>query len=147
MPYVEQEGEENPSTFKQYTYYESTTDTGEMTDGSAALGLFGDLIDEVALVAPISRARLVEALARVDTHGPPERAPDTVHDDVAVYDLTVAEWATIAGESELTPTAELAVREVHRRFAATVGVTPATADTDPFVHWTGTDSPCRFLSG
>lgn len=105
-----------------------------MTDGSAALGLFGDLIDEVAIDAPISRARLVTALACVDAHGPLKRAPDTVHDDIAAYELTIADWAVIARGCELTPTAELAVREVHRRFAATIGVTPATAGTDPFVH-------------
>lgn len=104
-----------------------------MSDGSAALGLFGDLIDEVAIDAPISRARLVTALVCVDTHGPPERAPDTVRDDIAVYELTIADWAAIARGCELIPTAELAVREVHRRFATTVGGTPVTAGTDPFV--------------
>lgn len=118
-----------------------------MADGSAAVGLFGDLIDEVTLEAPISRTRLVNALARVDAHGPPDGAPDEIHDDIAVYDLTIAEWAAIARGCALTPTAELAVREVHRRFAVTIGITPTTAGTDPFIQYAGSQSSCRFFSG
>lgn len=86
---------------------------------------FGDLIDEVALAAPVTRRRLVAALADVAAEVEADGST-TVQDDVAqVAAIPVAEWNHLARETGLRPEVELAVREVHRRMAASIGATDA----------------------
>ncbi|MFC7177026.1 hypothetical protein [Halosegnis marinus] len=93
-----------------------------MDEYGAVEELFGDLIDEVALEAPVSRGRLVAALARADAHGPPADSAATVRDGLAVHRLPVDGWNAVAAACGLTPAAEVAAREVHRRLAAALGV-------------------------
>jgi hypothetical protein len=112
---------------------------GETTGGSSARveRHFGDVLDEVAVEAPLSRPRLVRGLAVVDQRG---RIRDDVgeraHDRLdlpagVVYVLPVDEWSVVT--DDLLPVTELAVRETHRRLARALADDQVPPRTDPLV--------------
>lgn len=105
-----------------------------MEGDTAVEGLFGDLIGEVAVAAPVSRARLVTTLACANAFGPPDDTRASVHDGIAVHRLSVEQWNAIAAACDATPAAEVAAREVHRRLAAALGVRAERGES-VFVHY------------
>jgi hypothetical protein len=98
---------------------------------------FGDVLDEVAVEAPLSRPRLVRGLAVVDQRGRirddvGERARDRLDLPAGVvYVLPVDEWSVVT--EDLLPVTELAVRETHRRLARALADDQAPPRTDPLV--------------
>lgn len=96
---------------------------------------YGDLLEEVALLAPVARPRLVAALEAVDRSADVAGAPTEEYEVARVATLPVAEWNRLARRTGLRPEMELAVREVHRRMAAAIGATEAcaTQGADPCV--------------
>lgn len=98
----------------------------------AVEGYFGELVAEVALEAPLSRTRLLAALARVQraavSGGPRATAPPVLHAGPAerVVHLPEVDWEALVRSGGLTQTEAAAAREVHRRLAETV-----TADSPP----------------
>lgn len=112
---------------------------GEATGGSSdrVERYFGDLIDEVALEAPVSRTRLVRGLAVVDQCGretghPEELAVDRVETpEGVVFVLPVDAWGAVT--DDLLPVTALAVRETHRRLARALLTDPLPPRTDPYV--------------
>lgn len=108
-----------------------------MTDTGGVEGLFGELLDDVALAAPVSRARLADALACIDAYGPPETTSTRTRDGLAVHTLTVEEWESIAAGCSLTPAAQLAAREAHRRLATALGAASDGSGVDPLVRRAG----------
>jgi hypothetical protein len=111
----------------------------ETTRGSSARveRHFGDLLDEVAVEAPLSRPRLVRGLAVVDQRGRirddvGERARDRLDLPAGVvYVLPVDEWSVVT--EDLLPVTELAVRETHRRLARALADDQFPPRTDPLV--------------
>jgi hypothetical protein len=97
--------------------------------------LFGDLVDEVALAAPVSRSRLVAALAAVTRGADESVAGEASGEPFPVATLDVSEWEDLADRAGLRPATALAVREVHRRMATAIGATDAatTPGADPLV--------------
>lgn len=83
---------------------------------------FGDLIEEVALDAPVSRVMLRWALARLqgvsaDVGSLPSATSVHVGDGEEVFTLRLDDWRTLAETAELSPGEWHAAREVHRRLA------------------------------
>lgn len=108
---------------------------GRSGGDTAVEAFYGDLLEEVALRAPVARPRLVAALVEVERSVDVAGVP-TVECDVArVATLPVADWNRLARRAGLRPEMELAVREVHRRMAAALGATEActTPGADPCV--------------
>lgn len=95
---------------------------------------YGDLIDEVALAAPVTRSRLVAGLAAVEREVEPGPGASAAG-DASVITLSVADWNRVADRAGLRPGVSLAVREVHRRMAGALGETSAcaTPGADPCV--------------
>lgn len=102
---------------------------------------FGDLLVDVALDAPVSLERLVRVLGAVQEAASARRA--ALRADSAagvdapggatVVPVPVDRWSELAGAADLTPTDEVAAREVHRRFAlAACDLRPAPG-VDPLI--------------
>lgn len=108
---------------------------GQHESGEAVEAFFGDLVDEVALSAPVTRDRLIAGLAAVDHAIDPDAGTHTESEPTPVWTLPVEEWDRVANHVGLRPGLALAVREVHRRMATAVGASEAcsTSGADPFV--------------
>jgi hypothetical protein len=100
-------------------------------------GFFGDLVREVAIEAPVSRARLVRSLAAVDDRvrepgSPLSRSLSTTRfDETRIAVLELSEWEYLS--RELTPATTVATREVHRRMARVLSDPELPPGTDPIV--------------
>lgn len=103
---------------------------------------FGDLVDGVALHAPVSRRQLVAILARAQLFGQ-ALADELTEQGTVVYDsanetalwLEGTFWNTFGVRQHLTPDETRAAREVHRRVIETIdGDVPYyNRERDPFV--------------
>ncbi|NHN40465.1 hypothetical protein G9C85_02285 [Halorubellus sp. JP-L1] len=104
---------------------------------------FGDLVDDVALHAPVSRRQLVAVLARAQLSGR-EYGPDELADlgeelhqsnDETLYWLDDQFWSRLRREHNLSPDEGRAAREVHRRIIEAIDgdVSYYNRDRDPFV--------------
>lgn len=80
---------------------------------------FGDLVEEVAVDAPVSRVMLRVALERLQASGKAVTTDTSVHvgDGEEVFLLTVADWKRLASAASLSTAERHAAREVHRRLA------------------------------
>jgi len=104
---------------------------------------YGDLVDDVALHAPVSRRQLVAVLARAQLsgrdHGPDELANigEELHQskDETLYWLDGEFWSRLRREHNLTPDEGRVAREVHRRIIEAIDgdVSYYNRDRDPFV--------------
>lgn len=101
----------------------------------AVESFFGDLVDEVALCAPVSRTSLVVGLAAVERAVEPEDGVSSEREVPTVLTLSVEEWSRVANDTGMRPAVALSVREVHRRMASALGAGDAcsTPGADPFV--------------
>lgn len=104
---------------------------------------YGDLVDEVALHAPVSRRQLVAVLARAQLSGR-DLGPDGLSDlgdelyqsnDETLYWLDGEFWARLRNEHNLSPDEGRAAREVHRRIIEAIDgdVSYYNRERDPFV--------------
>jgi hypothetical protein len=104
---------------------------------------FGDLVDDVALHAPVSRRQLVAVLARAQLSGR-DLGPNGLDDlgeelyqsnDETLYWLDGEFWSRLRREHNLSPDEGRAAREVHRRIIEAIDgdVSYYNRDRDPFV--------------
>lgn len=108
---------------------------------SAVEAFFGDLLDDVALEAPVSRARLVRALAAVQAVAADRRSG--VRDDASaaittlggasIVPVPASTWSDLAREAGLTATDEVAARAAHRRLAVAAADLRLPEGSDPLV--------------
>jgi DNA-binding Lrp family transcriptional regulator len=106
-------------------------------------GYFGDLIDEVAVHAPVSRRQLVAVLARAQLSGHQLASDgltdngDIVHqsNDETLMWLDRSFWSTLHGLHQLGPNEGRAAREVHRRLIESMAgdVADYNRERDPFI--------------
>jgi hypothetical protein len=104
---------------------------------------FGDLVDDVALHAPVSRRQLVAVLARAQFSGRdlgPGELTDIGEqlyqsDDETLYWLDGEFWSRLRREHNLSSDEGRAAREVHRRIIEAIDgdVSYYNRDRDPFV--------------
>jgi hypothetical protein len=124
----------------------NTTDV-EFDEFSRACDLvedyFGDLVDDVALHAPVSRRQLVAVLARAQLSGR-ERGPDGLEslgeqqyqsNDETLYWLDDEFWSRLRADHNLSADEGRAAREVHRRVIEAIDgdVSYYNRERDPFV--------------
>ncbi|WP_435363620.1 hypothetical protein [Haloarchaeobius sp. DYHT-AS-18] len=104
---------------------------------------YGDLIDEVALHAPVSRRQLVAVLARAQLSGR-GLGPDTLTEqgeevfqsnDETLFWLDGSFWRRLRENHNLSPDEGRAAREVHRRIIEAIDgdVGYYNRERDPFV--------------
>ena len=104
---------------------------------------YGDLVDDVALHAPVSRRQLVAVLARAQLSGR-DLGPDALVDlgeetyqsnDETLYWVDGEFWSRLRPEHNLHPDEGRAAREVHRRLIEALDgdVSYYNRDRDPFV--------------
>ncbi|CCQ37111.1 HTH domain protein [Natronomonas moolapensis 8.8.11] len=108
---------------------------------------FGDLIDDVAVHAPVSRRQLVAVLARAQLSGA-RLADDGLADNGDIVYQSNGEtffwldgdfWANLGGDHYLRPDEGRAAREVHRRLVEAIGgVADCNRERDPFILINGT---------
>lgn len=102
---------------------------------------FGDLLTDVAIDAPVSRDRLVRALAAVQLLASARRG--AVREDsiagvhtlggATIVPVPVTTWTELARAAGLTATDELAAREAHRRLAIAACTLRLPGGADPLV--------------
>jgi DNA-binding Lrp family transcriptional regulator len=124
-----------------------TLDSGEPDGFSRAVDFvesyFGDLINTVAVRAPVSRRQLVRILARAQLSGRQLTSDGLTGDGDIVYQsndetlfwLDGDFWNDLRGLHQLDPDGGRAAREVHRRFIESINgsTTDCNRERDPFV--------------
>jgi hypothetical protein len=104
---------------------------------------YGDVVDDVALHAPVSRRQLVAVLARAQLSGR-DLGPSELSsmgeerfqsNDETLYWLDGEFWSRLRREHNLSPDEGRAAREVHRRMIEAIDgdVSYYNRDRDPFV--------------
>ncbi|WP_435360499.1 hypothetical protein [Haloarchaeobius sp. DFWS5] len=104
---------------------------------------FGDLVDDVALHAPVSRRQLVAVLARAQLSGWSESTAKLREEGELVYQsndeslfwLDGSFWRGLRDDHNLTPDEGRAAREVHRRIIEAIDgdVGYYNRERDPYV--------------
>lgn len=108
---------------------------------SAVEEYFGDLIDAVALEAPVSRAMLVSAMTCVQVAATRRRSlleskgvREGGADGAVVFSLYPETWTVLTGAHQLSTTEAMAVQAVHHRMARALGIEVDGTRRSPLVH-------------